>query len=249
MTRDVAAATRHQQMIEGGLTGEWLRVYIDGALPAGWHADGRARVMRDLQAQERGELTAVVFVSASNADGTRHAGAKLRVDLSKPPDLAEMGAEASMQIREMIARHGAKAAIRFALDPGAKQPTRGSDGASGYDLHALGDVYLNPGQVIVVDTGVRIELPNDTLEAQVRPRSGMTKRGLWCALGTVDSDYRGPIGATIANLSRDGQQLKAGDRIAQLVICRVDHRPWQLVEVAELGATQRGTRGWGSTGQ
>lgn len=137
--------------------------------------------------------------------------------------------------------------IRITLSPDAYVPTRGSAGSSGYDLYAPADVLIRPGQVVVIHSGVSIELPDDSWEAQVRPRSSMSKRGLWGALGTVDADYRGVIGGTLLNVGNEDAKVLRGERFAQIVFARVEHAAFDVVQ--ELSATVRGVGGFGSTGR
>lgn len=141
------------------------------------------------------------------------------------------------------------------LDTRAKLPTYGSDQAAGLDLYALEDVTLTPGRVHRVRTGIAIEVPPG-FEAQVRGRSGLTSRGVFVEIGTIDSDYRGEVGVLMHAYPIDtgGYDLwyghpavKAGDRIAQLVIAPVPR--WRVVEVEELSETARGAGGFGSTGR
>jgi len=143
--------------------------------------------------------------------------------------------------------------IRVRLSPGAKMPTRATDGSSGWDLYALEDELLTDCDYDLdgphtVRTGVRISLPPGW-EAQVRPRSGLSKLGVVSAFGTVDADYRGEIGVLLTG-SRDHYVIKAGDRIAQLVFQRVPTvRLVEVADVAELGETARGEAGFGSSGR
>lgn len=138
--------------------------------------------------------------------------------------------------------------VRFTLAPGATAPTRGSAGAAGWDLYAprAGDQAVPSGRVVVIHVGVCVELP-PFHEAQVRGRSSMVKRGLLAVLGTIDADYRGAIGVALHNVSPDFQVIKAGERIAQLVVSQVPPLPW--VQTDSLSETERGARGWGSTGR
>lgn len=151
--------------------------------------------------------------------------------------------------------------LRFKkLDPNAKTPTRAKPKDSGLDLYARLDepLRLEPGQQCRVNTGIAIELPPSgfysesfgapwmTWEAQVRPRSGMTNRGLLVPLGTVDNGYRGDVGVVIFNNSFKYHVIRDGDRIAQLVVCPVVLP--ELVEVEALSETERGSDGFGSTG-
>lgn len=144
------------------------------------------------------------------------------------------------------------------LDPRAKLPTYGSEQAAGLDLCALEDVTLTPGRVHRVRTGIAVEIPPG-FEGQVRPRSGLTSRGVFVELGTIDSDYRGEVGVLMHafvephrphHRGAGGERLAriaAGDRIAQLVIAPVPR--WRVVEVEELSETARGAGGFGSTGR
>ncbi len=141
------------------------------------------------------------------------------------------------------------------LDPRAKLPSLGSDGAAGLDLYALEDVVLTPGRVHKVRTGVAIEVPRG-YEAQVRGRSGLTSRGVLVELGTIDSDYRGEVGVMMHAYPIDTggcdvwyghPRVQAGDRIAQLIIAPAPR--FEPVEVEELTETQRGEGGFGSTGR
>ena len=131
-------------------------------------------------------------------------------------------------------------------------PAYATSGAAGLDLHAAlpGDapVTLAPGARTHVPTGIAIALP-DGFEAQVRPRSGLARRQgvtLLNAPGTVDSDYRGEIGAVLVNLGTEPVTIARGDRVAQLVIAPVTRIAWG--EVADLPETERGAAGFGSTG-
>lgn len=142
------------------------------------------------------------------------------------------------------------------VDPSAKLPTYGSECAAGLDLYALEDVTLTPGRVHRVRTGIAIEVPPG-FEAQVRPRSGLTSRGVFVEIGTIDSDYRGEVGVLMhayvesphygTNDDRRCARVSAGDRIAQLVIAPVPR--WRVVEVEALSETARGAGGYGSTGR
>lgn len=136
--------------------------------------------------------------------------------------------------------------VFFTLSPGAVMPRRGSAGSSGYDLYAPDDVVIRAWQIVVVHSGVSLQLP-ERWECQVRGRSSMGRRGLWVHPGTVDSDYRGVVGATVANITNTDQKITKGDRYAQLVFALVEHP--DLVLAPLLAPTDRGTGGFGSTGQ
>ncbi|MDQ4047290.1 MAG: dUTP diphosphatase [Actinomycetota bacterium] len=135
------------------------------------------------------------------------------------------------------------------LDDGLEAPSYAHPGDAGADLRAREDVVLEPGERRLVPTGVSIALP-DGFVALIHPRSGLaTKHGLTVvnAPGTVDAGYRGEIAVTLLNTDRDKAiELRRGDRIAQMVIQRVEYA--QFVAVGELSDSVRGTGGFGSTG-
>lgn len=137
------------------------------------------------------------------------------------------------------------------LTPEATPPERMTVGAAGYDLRAcLTDpLELPPGGRALVPTGLAIALPPG-FEGQVRPRSGLAfKEGVTIlnAPGTIDADYRGPLGVLLVNLSDRPFTVRHGERIAQLVVAPVvDAR---FVEVARLSDTARGEGGFGHTGR
>ena len=134
------------------------------------------------------------------------------------------------------------------LRPEAKLPLRATEGASGLDLYAClpdADVTLGPDPVRV-NTGVAIECPAG-YDAQIRPRSGLSLKGVGVAFGTVDSDYRGELLVTMWVFgSKTEHTIRHGDRIAQLVIAPLAEAA--IVEVAELSDSVRGSGGHGSTG-
>ncbi|MCO1657732.1 dUTP diphosphatase [Pseudonocardia sp. S2-4] len=135
------------------------------------------------------------------------------------------------------------------LDPGLPPPSYARPGDAGADLRTAADVRLEPGERAVVGTGVAIALP-DGYAGFVHPRSGLAARaGLSVvnAPGTVDAGYRGEIRVCLVNHDpREAVELRRGDRIAQLVVQRVERV--RFVEVAELPASERGAGGHGSTG-
>lgn len=150
------------------------------------------------------------------------------------------------------------------LHPDAVIPKKAHAGDAGFDLVAVEDVIIEPGETAVVPTGIAVELPPG-YEATVRPRSGITaKTKLRVQLGTIDNEYRGEIGVIVDNIARYGlgvdyysfydcdtewgaYKIRKGDRIAQLVI-----QPMPAVEAyeveGELKTTERGESGFGSTG-
>lgn len=135
------------------------------------------------------------------------------------------------------------------IDPGLPVPGRAHPGDAGVDLHAAADVDLAPGERAVVPTGIAIALP-DGYAAFVHPRSGLAARHgvtLVNAPGTIDAGYRGEIAVTMINTDqRAAVRFRRGDRIAQLVIQRVEHAVFR--EVSSLPGSARGDGGFGSTG-
>jgi dUTP pyrophosphatase len=129
-------------------------------------------------------------------------------------------------------------------------PQYATPGSAGMDIRAniLQPIKLRPLQREMVPTGIFIQLPGG-YEAQVRPRSGLAnKQGITClnSPGTVDSDYRGEIKVILINLSDEEQIIQHGDRIAQMVIAKVERANWEIAE--QLTESIRGEGGFGHTG-
>ena len=123
--------------------------------------------------------------------------------------------------------------------------------SAGMDLRSniKTDITLKPNQRAIVPTGIFIALPKG-YEAQVRPRSGLAaKHGVTVlnSPGTIDADYRGEIGVILINFSGNDFIIKNGDRIAQMIIARHERAIWE--ESNDLSKTERGSGGFGSTGQ
>ncbi|MEP6746567.1 MAG: dUTP diphosphatase [Bacteroidota bacterium] len=130
-------------------------------------------------------------------------------------------------------------------------PAYATSGSAGMDLMAHIDepVTLQSLERKLIPTGLFIELP-DGYEAQVRPRSGLAvKHGLTClnSPGTIDADYRGEIKIILVNLSTDPHTIQHGDRIAQMIVGKVEQVGWELVSV--IGETARNAGGFGHTGK
>ena len=130
-------------------------------------------------------------------------------------------------------------------------PSYATSGASGMDVRAsiTENIVLQPLERTLVPTGLFIELP-EGFEAQIRPRSGLAiKQGLTClnTPGTIDADYRGEIKVILINLSNEPQTIHNGDRIAQMVIQKVEIITW--VPVDTLAETDRAAGGFGHTGK
>ncbi len=129
-------------------------------------------------------------------------------------------------------------------------PSYATKGAAGMDLRAAlpQPVILQPGDRQLIPTGLFIELP-EGYEAQIRPRSGLAvKQGITClnSPGTIDCDYRGEVKVILINHSNDPQTLHHNDRIAQMVIAKVEHATLEFV--LELNTSERGEGGFGHTG-
>lgn len=130
-------------------------------------------------------------------------------------------------------------------------PHYATEGSSGMDMRAWlnADITLQPLERTLVPTGIFIELP-EGYEVQVRPRSGLAiKQGLTClnSPGTVDADYRGELKVILINLSNEPQTIRSGDRIAQMVLQKVEKINWQ--PVVAINETERGAGGFGHTGK
>lgn len=132
-----------------------------------------------------------------------------------------------------------------------KLPTKMSELAAGFDLHAAVEepVVLMPGERKLIPTGIAIAMPGE-LEAQIRPRSGLAyKHGITClnSPGTIDADYRGEIKVLLINLGQEPFTIERNERIAQMVFKTVP--AVEFVQVDELSDTVRGAGGFGHTGK
>ena len=150
--------------------------------------------------------------------------------------------------------------LRIQWDEGADRsqplPSYETAGAAGADIRAnlpqdqrAVGLTLNPMERRIVPTGFRVEIPAG-FEAQIRPRSGLAlKHGITLpnTPGTIDSDYRGPLGVLLVNLGADPYVIHHGDRIAQMIVAPVVQVRFDVVE--RLDETPRGVGGFGSTGR
>lgn len=130
-------------------------------------------------------------------------------------------------------------------------PHYATSGSAGMDIRANleAPISLQPLERTLVPTGLFIELP-EGFEAQIRPRSGLAiKQGITClnTPGTIDADYRGEIKVILINLSNETQMIQHGDRIAQMVVQKVEQASWHEVEA--LSETERNAGGFGHTGK
>jgi dUTP pyrophosphatase len=135
------------------------------------------------------------------------------------------------------------------LDQHAKLPSRAHPGDAGLDLHALEDCVLGPGERHSIRTGIAVEIPSGQA-GLVLPRSGLARRhgiALVNAPGLIDAGYRGEVQVLLLNSDRRERfSLSAGDRVAQLVLVRIELLA--VEEVPELASSDRGDGGFGSSG-
>jgi len=141
--------------------------------------------------------------------------------------------------------------LRFMRLPGFPQvelPAFQSEHAAGMDVRAAEERTLQPGETALIPTGFAMAIPPG-YEAQLRPRSGLAlKNGITLlnSPGTIDADYRGPVQVILTNLGHEPFFINPGDRIAQMVIAKVEQP--EIIEVQELDDTTRGEGGFGSSG-
>jgi dUTP pyrophosphatase len=135
------------------------------------------------------------------------------------------------------------------LHPAARLPTRAYEADAGLDLYALEPAQLAPGERVSVRTGIAVEIPSGQA-GLVLPRSGLAARhgiALVNAPGLIDAGYRGEVKVLLLNTDRAASfSLEAGERIAQLVLVRIETP--DVTEVEELALSERGAGGFGSSG-
>ena len=126
-------------------------------------------------------------------------------------------------------------------------PTRGSDGAVGYDLYSNMECVIRTSERGLVSTGIAVVLPPGVY-GRVAPRSGLAvKHGIQVGAGVIDPDYTGEVKVVLFNHGDKDFEVKKGDRVAQLVLEKCDTPPVKEIEIVE--ETERGSGGFGSTGQ
>jgi dUTP pyrophosphatase len=130
----------------------------------------------------------------------------------------------------------------------AKVPERQTEGAAGYDLSSDEDCCIEPGQQRLIGTGISIITPPHVY-ARIAPRSGLSVRS-HCTIGAgvVDSDYRGEVKVLLQNLGGESVKIRQGERVAQLILERIETP--EVIEIDHCGEenTTRGSNGFGSTG-
>jgi len=139
--------------------------------------------------------------------------------------------------------------VKFVKDhEDAQLPTYGTPGAAGADVYSVKEYKIEPGQHVLVDTGLKCDIPSG-FELQVRPRSGLALKNKITVLnspGTIDSDYTGKLGVILMNHSDNIFSVSPGDRIAQIVVAPVIQSTFVWAE--DTKSTERGSGGFGSTG-
>ena len=136
-------------------------------------------------------------------------------------------------------------------EPGARMPTKGSQHAAGWDLYSLEDTVVPFRSSVKLRTGLHVAIP-EGFEGQVRARSSLGSKGLILphSIGTIDSDYRGELFVLMTWIGEgDSYLVKSGERIAQLVIAPIPEIGFSEVDMKDLGSTERGEGGFGSTGR
>lgn len=128
------------------------------------------------------------------------------------------------------------------------EPTRAYRDDAGLDLYVHGDHTVEPGAYCDVDLNVRIKTPPGYWVLLTGRSSTMRNRRLLVAQGVIDPGYVGPLYAGVTNMGTEPVEIKHGERIAQLIAFRNETERLQLVEVDELPGTERGDRGFGSSG-
>ena len=132
------------------------------------------------------------------------------------------------------------------LSDAATIPYRATDGSAGFDLCASEPTTIESGRRKVVKTDLVLGIPAGHY-GRIAPRSGLAfKYGIDVCAGVIDSDYRGPVGCVLSNAGTESFAIRAGDRIAQLIIEKISLP--NVMEVSSLDATTRGSGGFGSTG-
>ena len=136
-------------------------------------------------------------------------------------------------------------------DDGARLPTRGSEYAAGWDLYSLEEYVVPFRKSVKLRTGLRVAIPVG-YEGQVRARSSLGSKGLILphSIGTIDADYRGELFVLMTWIGEgESYRVKAGERIAQLLISPIPEISFKEVSIEQLGDTKRGDGGFGSTGR
>ena len=131
------------------------------------------------------------------------------------------------------------------LSSKATLPRRMRDGDAGFDLYSVETVFIEPGEIVTIPTGIAVELPPNTCMI-LKDRSGLALKGLHILAGVIDENYRGEIKVVMVNLSKNRITLSRGTRVTQALI--LPYLSPEIVEVDTLSDTERGDKGFGSSG-
>ena len=131
------------------------------------------------------------------------------------------------------------------LDPRAKAPVRGSEGAAAYDLHVLETTDVARDGITQLHTGIAVQIPEGHV-GLIRDRSSYAIKGLGVEAGVIDQDYRGEVIVVMRNHTGRSIEVMGADRVAQLLVMPVLQTAVEVVD--ELDDTERGDGGFGSTG-
>ena len=239
---------------ELGIHHHWATIKRLQRHPAMRHSGVDSAVLAGLEdaAVARGVQRLVLTVRAGTGREGFYAQHGYRVEAVLPQRIwlsADDIREELVMSKSLAGRDGNALRVQR-LDPELPLPGYAHPGDAGLDLYAREDVALGPGERAVVPTGVAVALPVGCV-GLVHPRSGLAARhgiALVNAPGTIDEGYRGEIKVIVVNLDpREPVRLARGERIAQLVIQRVE--PVHVVEVDSLDTTARGDGGFGSSGR
>lgn len=131
------------------------------------------------------------------------------------------------------------------LKKNGRLPEKAHDSDAGFDLFAVEDVVIKPGELKQVPIGIAVQLPQGYW-AELRDKSSRASQGLHVLAGVIDQDYRGEVIAVISNSGHKAVDIKAGEKVCQMILHQV--YPAMVFEVDELNTTKRGQGGFGSTG-
>ena len=131
------------------------------------------------------------------------------------------------------------------LDARARIPTKGSTLAAGHDLYSIEDILIPANSRVLAKISLAVAVPEGTY-GRIATRSGLATKGIMVDAGVIDTDYRGEVKVLLVNHGKLDYEVKIGERIAQLVVERIDDQDW--MEVDGLDETERAEKGFGSTG-
>jgi dUTP pyrophosphatase len=174
-------------------------------------------------------------------------------DLSGEIELLQAGMRRARAEIERLRRAMYGAELRW-TSQGGKEPTKAHEGDAGFDLYVApsrmrsGRWVVPAGEFMDIDCGISIELPAGVWAMITGRSSTLRKRKLLVAVGIIDQGYRGPLFAGVQNLTRNPIVVEPDERLAQLIPFPLVAATLDLVQVEELGDSDRGVRGFGSTG-